>query len=462
MKTKIKPFPKAPKLRHLIGPSFILVGLGLGSGEVILWPFLVANHGLGIIWAAVLGISFQFFLNMEIERYALVKGESVFVGFGKLWRALPYWFIFSTFVGFAWPGMAAAAALMVGKVFGLTEHTQYIAIGFLVLIGIFFTLGPVLYRAVEKFQKIIILTGVPLVFALAVIVATKADWAALYHGLAGVGNGYAFFPEGIVLAVFLSAFAYSGAGGNLNLSQSMYIKDKGYGMGKYAGRITSVITGKAHALVDVNSQVTFNKSPENIRRYKSWWRKVNIEHALVFWLMGAFGILMLALLAYATTYGQAGVFEGIQFVLFEGAAIGEKTFPFLGTLFLIAGGIMLFATQMVVFEGSARIISENIAIIRSKNNKSYNLSKIFYATLWFFIGSGIIVLLAGFTEPRALLVLGAVINAVAMMIHIALTFILNHKQLDKEFRPAWWRKIIILFEIAVFAAFSAIVLLDKI
>ena len=43
---------KTISLKKLIGPSFILLALGLGSGEVILWPYLAANYGLGIIWGA--------------------------------------------------------------------------------------------------------------------------------------------------------------------------------------------------------------------------------------------------------------------------------------------------------------------------------------------------------------------------------------------------------------------------
>ncbi|NBS41976.1 hypothetical protein EBS80_04965, partial [bacterium] len=105
-----KPFPPAPPLRKLIGPSFLILALGLGSGEVILWPYLVANHGLSIAWAAVAGISFQYFINLEIERYALVKGESVFVGIGKRWKAAPAWFILSTFAGYGLPGIVAASA----------------------------------------------------------------------------------------------------------------------------------------------------------------------------------------------------------------------------------------------------------------------------------------------------------------------------------------------------------------
>ena len=88
---KIKSVPAAPALKHLLGPSFILLGLGLGSGEVILWPYLTSNYGLGIIWGAILGITFQYFINMEISRYSLCHGESIFVGFARKLKALPYW-----------------------------------------------------------------------------------------------------------------------------------------------------------------------------------------------------------------------------------------------------------------------------------------------------------------------------------------------------------------------------------
>src|SRR3989344_7562414 len=177
--------PPAPKLRHLIGPSFILLGLGLGSGEVILWPYLSSNYGMGIIWAAVLGVSFQFFMNMEIERYALVKGESVFVGFNRMWRGLPYWFMVSSFIGFGWPGMAAASAVLFGKVFGMDANTHYIAIGLLIITGLIFTLGPVLYKIVEFFQKWIVLISVPFITILTVWLARSADWAAVGQGLIG-------------------------------------------------------------------------------------------------------------------------------------------------------------------------------------------------------------------------------------------------------------------------------------
>ena len=126
--------PEALPLRKLIGPSFIILGLGLGSGEVILWPFLASNYGMGIIWGALLGITFQFFMNMEIERYALANGESVFVGFARKLRWLPFWFLLSTFIPWIWPGIVASSATLVGELLGV-QRTEYLAIVFLILMG---------------------------------------------------------------------------------------------------------------------------------------------------------------------------------------------------------------------------------------------------------------------------------------------------------------------------------------
>ncbi len=78
--------PKVLSFRRLLGPSFILLGLGLGSGELIMWPYLSSQWGMGLIWGAVLGITFQYFLNMEIERYTLINGESVFVGLARKFK----------------------------------------------------------------------------------------------------------------------------------------------------------------------------------------------------------------------------------------------------------------------------------------------------------------------------------------------------------------------------------------
>ena len=453
----LKPFKKAPlpdppsSFLKILGPSFIILGLGLGSGEIILWPYLVSNFGLGIIWGAILGISFQFVINMEIERYALVRGESIFVGFARMAKFLPIWFIFSTFVGFGWPGIIASSAKIFGNILGI-EAFHILAIIFLLIIGLILTLGPVLYKTVETFQKTIILIGVPSLLILTLALASKSDYFALAKGAIGIGEGYRFLPEGISLLTLLAAFAFSGAGGNLNLSQSYYIREKGYGMGKYAQKIQSLLTGRTKE-VELEG-TTFIIDGHAVSNFKRWWKIMNIEHFVVFLVTGAISILLLALLAYTTTFGVQGNAPSIDFIVNEAQSIGSNLFPAASVFFLLLTGTMLFATQFAVMDSTSRIISENIILTSPSKFSTRALPKAYYSVLWAQIAFGILVFMMGIKDPRILITLSAVINAVAMFVHIGLTFLLNTRTLPSPTVPSAWRKSLLIAIFIFFGVFS--------
>lgn len=453
----VKDLPKALSLRKLVGPSFIILGLGLGSGEIILWPYLTSQFGTGILWGAILGLTFQFFMNMEIERYALARGESIFVGFRRKLKILPFWFLISTFVPWIWPGIAAASATLFGSVFGI-EHTQYLAIGFLVLMGLILSVGPVLYKTVESLQKILITVGVPSIFVLSIIIAQARDWGSLVQGVVGIGDDYFLLPVGIPIATFLAALAYAGAGGNLNLAQSFYVKAKGYGMGAYAGRITSLLTGKSENISITGSRFEMNE--KNVSEYKKWWRNVNIEHFLVFWLTGSVTILLLGLLSFTTTYGVSDQLQGIQFVIHEAKVIGKTILPAFGIFFLLVAGSTLFGTQLTVFDATSRILSENLVLAAPKRFQVKSIPKIYYGMLWAQIIAGIIIFALGFTQPLQLLVIAAVLNAFAMFVHTGLTLWVNKTLLEKEIGPSIYRFSAMIMAFLFYGGFSLYVIID--
>ncbi|EKE05757.1 MAG: hypothetical protein ACD_19C00182G0085 [uncultured bacterium] len=439
--------PNTPRLRALLGPSFILLGLGLGSGELILWPYLTSNWGMGIIWGAILGVTFQFFINMEIERYTLARGESVFVGFARRNKNLAYWFILSTFLAWIWPGIIATSARLLGEVLGITNINLF-GIGLLLLIGVILTLGPVLYRTVEKFSFILISISVPAIFILAVYLSSRQDLIDLFRGIINFGN----IPHGLPFASFLAAFAFAGAGGNLNLAQSFYIKEKGYAMGKYGGKITSILTGDVQELKLTGSKFLINN--ESLSKFRQWWSVTNLEHFLVFWFGGVVSILLLSLLAYSTVFNKSGVEfiipQGIEFIIYEAGVISTKLGSIIGTSFLVIGGLMLFNTQLTVLDATSRIMAENFLILKVKGN----LAKIYYSFLWMQIACGIIIFLFNFGQPLLLLTISAVLNAIAMFVHIGLTLNLNIKELEKEIRPNLFRIVMIVVAFLFFGYFS--------
>lgn len=453
-----KELPKPLPFSKLIGPSFIILGLGLGSGELILWPNLVSKFGMGIIWGALLGITFQFFMNMEIERYALAHGESVFIGFARKLRWLSIWFILSTFIPWIWPGIATASATIIGSLFGIKE-VHYLSVSILILVGLILSFGSVLYKTVEHFQKWVTLVGVSFTILLTLYLAKSVHWVALLKGTVGMGDNYWFLPIGIPIASFLGALAYAGAGGNLNLAQSSYIREKGYGMGKYTGKIKGLLHGKQNEDIKITGN-KFEPTEENIKTFKEWWKVTNKEHALIFWMTGAITIALLGLLAFTTIYGQVGDKKDIEFVLVESSRISQLTTPFVGVFFLIVVAATLFGTQLGVFDATSRIISENI-VLSSLKLEEKNIRVVYYAVLWLQILAGIIILSLGLRQPLQLIIISAVLNAFTMFVHVGLTLWLNLTSLDKQIRPNFFRILMMVLAFCFYGFFSIYTIVNQ-
>jgi len=455
---KTNDLPNPPRFAKMVGPSIVLLGLGLGTGEILLWPYMSSKFGLGIIWAAVVGITMQYFINMEIARYTVVKGESVFVGFSRLTRYLPYWFIFSTFIGWFWPGIIATSAKIFTSGFEFGNF-EYFAIIFLLVIGVVLTVGKSVYSTVEWFQKVLICIGIPSLLIITIIIAEPGDYVALLRGMVGIGDGFRFIPinsSDFSLFVFLGALAYAGAGGNLNLAQSFYIKEKGYGMCKGKTGVSSAIMKLKE--IDIEGQ-GFDFTEKNFSIFKKWWRMISLEHLLVFLLTGAITIVLLATLAFSTSrYFAAPNPGGISFLINEAKAIGWAINPAVGKYFIVIVTLMLFGTQLTILDSTSRIIAENIVLI----NRKINIARAYYITVWSQIAFGITVFMIGFSDPVLLVVTGAVINAMAMFVHIGLTQYLNKKLLNKTVSTPLIRRIILFACWLVFGVLGIWAIIDGI
>jgi hypothetical protein len=224
-------------------------------------------------------------------------------------------------------------------------------------------------------------------------------------------------------------------------------------MGKYSGRITSLLTGRAEE-IDLEGN-TFAVNESSLAVFRQWWKLINVEHFFVFAVAGTATILLLALLSYATAFGRPGLSGGINFLFLEAAVIGTRLTPLAGSAFLLTGGVMLCATQLTVLDATSRIMVENLAILWGKRFPLKHLARYFYAVLWLQIVAGVIILLSGFSEPLWLLTVGAVLNAAAMFVSVGLVAWLNFTSLHNHLRPSIWR---LLFLAAAFLFFGGFLL----
>ena len=59
---------------RLMGPGAVMVGLAVGSGELVLWPWITARFGAVMAWAPVLAVFLQVWINLEIARWTICTG----------------------------------------------------------------------------------------------------------------------------------------------------------------------------------------------------------------------------------------------------------------------------------------------------------------------------------------------------------------------------------------------------
>ena len=444
--------PEGPRAyRRLIGPGIIAAGVGLASGEFILYPYIASQVGLVFVWAAMVGLVTQFFLNMEIERYTLATGETALTGFSRYWRHWGLVFALLTYFANLWPGWATSSATLVTYVFG--GDSSLIAIGMLVAIGLILTLAPVVYVALERAQMLKV-AAVILLFVVGAIFAIGAEaWADVPEVITRP-----HIPAAeLGFALLLGALAFAGGGGGQNLVQANWIRDKGFGMGTYVPRLVSPITGQPEAAPSTG--YIFEPTSENLSRWRAWWKFANIEQLSTFVLITFFTILFTSLLAFATVFGRPDLASDISFIQTEGEVLGERVGSWFQYFFWGIGAFALFAAALGIVDYTSRLAAD---VVKTSYARAVNESKLYASLVWGLVTIGIIVLLAGFDQPIVLLVISAVVGGFMMFLYSGLLILINRKILPEPIRVRGLRLGALGWSILLFGTLSAITFVTQI
>ena len=440
-----RPMPEPPPFRKVVGPGVILVAGAIGSGEFIFWPYLATKEGLGLLWAAVVGILLQFFLNTEVQRYTLATGETAITGFARLWR--PWGMLFATLpmLGFVFPGIALSAATTL--TFGLGGNAVLICVIGLLLAGVAFSVSPVLYQTLEKFQTGVI--AVTLIFlTVATLAATDlAAWGEAAEGLVSFGT----LPKVIAPAVFFSALVYAGSGGLGNLTVANWVRDKNWGMGAYIPRLVSPITGEEVAAPALGH--FFPQDEENLRRFRKWWRLGNQEQLLTFVLLGTISIVTMSVIAYSALR-DVPTGGGIDFIRAEGEQLDLKVGHWFATVFFLVGGLKLFSTVVGNLDIAARVVADSCKVDWLRESRFWSESKLYLLTIWLQILLGITILVAGLEAPLLLLSLSGLVGGLVLFVSAVLLIQLN-RQLPRAIRLHGFRLVMMGLAALFYGAFAA-------
>lgn len=448
--------PEPRRLRNYMGASVIITATALGSGELILWPYITSQVGLGLAWLMILGITLQYFLNMEIERYTLFTGETAVTGFSRLWLPWGVIFVLGAVLPNTWPGWATSGATVFTFTFGLSESAvPVVSTIFLLSIGLAVSVSPVIYKTLERAEGFMVALVLVFVVGAVFVVTEGSAWAGI---LTQAPAGAAGLPDAIGelgAASLFGAVVFAGAGGANNLVQSNYIRDKGMGMGQHIPNIVSPITGNEVAVPGLG--FTVPPTDENRRRWRQWWKIANQEQLITFWFVGTLLLVTLSVIVYSTIGVQEDVGTDLAFIQEQGDAFAATVGPWFKTLFYIAGFLMLFSTNVGVVDYVSRLTGDSLKVSFLRDSQFWSESKLYLTATWFMIiiGSGII--WTGI-EPVILLVVAAAGGGFVMAMYSVLLIALNRRTLPEFAKLKGWRLPVMVFTALFYVVFALILI----
>lgn len=435
-----KPVPKPPPLWTLLGPAFIWASVAQGSGELIWWPYFAAKYGTALIGLILPASLLQFFVNQEVARYTALTGEGIWSGFKRVNRIYSIFLFVLAFVCFLWFGGYASAggtALynLTNFPAGAGERTGSLFWAYLTIVlfsaGLFFS--KVVYKLIEKFMKIVIavtLAGLLItIFQPQILSYVSTFLKALFNPLS-VRFPASWNPADTPNLV--TAIAYAGMGGFLNLMYSYWMRDKGVGMAKYFGRVTSPITGKPEVIPAVGFK--FSETLENRKNWRLWIRFLRADN-LTAVLLNTFTLCLTTLLALAILNPRGEFPAGWRIAVVQ-ARFFEVSFGAIGrSVFLIAAAFFLIDTWLGLADGVARQFADfTFSTFSFAKKKSFRF--------WYYLWLGWLVVVSSLTmlvaQPGTLINIAGVISIFAFVLFIPLLWRLNFRLMPKTF-PAFSR-----------------------
>jgi len=437
---KIKSVPQTPPIWTLLGPAFIWASVAQGSGELIWWPYFAAKYGVALIGIILPASFFQIFVNQEISRYTALTGEGIWSGFkraGKLYSLFLFLLAFICFLWFGGYASAGGTALHSLTSFpsGVDERIgslfwAYLTI-FIFSLGLIFS--KVVYQLIELVMKVVI--GVT-VFGLLMTVLQPEVLVYLPIFLRSYLNPLSFhFPlnwDPSDAANLVTAIAYAGMGGFLNLMYSYWLRDKGAGMAKYVGRVTSPVTGKAEVIPAEGFR--FESNEENKRNWGCWTKYLKLDNLLAVGL-NALTLGMTTFLGLAILNPRGEVPSGWKIAVVQSRFFELSFGPVGKAVFLIVAAFFLVDTWLGLADGVSRQFADfTFSFFKFAKKKSFRFW--YYSWLsWLIVVTSITILVA---QPGTLINIAGVISIFAFALFIPLLWYLNYQLLPKVY-PSFTR-----------------------
>ena len=473
-KTTDLPERKKPILA-LLGPGIVMAGLAIGSGELIMWPWITSVVGAQLLWAAAIGIFLQLWVNIEIGRWSIVTGESPFTGMARILKLMVFLFVFVIFVGKFLPGWARETGVALRDlIFGPGHESppwMWTAIVFLTVAAILF--GPkVIYTAVERcIMGLIVVIIVGLLYVVWEIGSVDI-FVAMWHGVIGIFD-FPDFPvdvladdgtvrDQLTFNRFFGAVVFAGAGGLGNLYYAYYLREKNIGMG---ARMPSLMSpAHKHEIKEMDTGYLYAETEENRRRFKDWFRYVVVDQTFTFWLLGTFTMFLFIFGALAVLH-PIGLVPDRASLVWDLASILEQSMGTFGRyVSLIVGMAALFSTQLGGVDGGSRIFADLL-------HTNFKFGKWLKLEQWYVVLVGTTMVIGVFSvwffgkydiAGLDFLFIAALMSGFVMAVYVPMILYMNLTRLPKSARPGWVNIVFMVLASAMYMSFAGYTIYSKV
>jgi len=447
----IRELPKAPPSIHLLGPTVFLVALGVGMGESYLWPRLVLVFGPEIRWLFLIGVTLQAVVLLEMSRYAMATGESIFFGAARVFKPLMWLFFVSAIAIYIWPGHLSAGAGAFEEITGIPfEITATIV---LIFVGVLFSSLKNIYDVVEKILGVLIGT---LVIGTAIIAAMVGSWSDLADTITGMfAFGY-FGDDNLALSaawfpIIVGSIAFAGPSGMQQMWYTLQLRDSGAAMGSHIPKVKGLAHAGDTETMPSRGYMFDTSDPEEMENWKGWRKWVTFDAFLLFWGITMMVTISFTLIALAAARENPDVGRLVQgddrdaalVAMSDGFAAAGS--PVLGTVFFAFIALIGLNATLGLFDSFSRGQSD-MTYYFVKGAKRFNISQLYAFYLWGVIIFGILIIFFGPADgPAAILDVLAFLSTFAMGAYCVTLLLVNNRMLPKAIRPSISRNLIIGF-----------------
>ena len=230
-------------------------------------------------------------------------------------------------------------------------------------------------------------------------------------------------------------------------------------MSSLVGAIPSMVGGQNVTLSHWGK--VFRITPENLERFKEWWKYVRFEQYYI-WMIGCFiGIALPAMLTLEfVPAGQE--MDQWSAAAFQAEGLAAKGGRSLWYLTLLCGFWVLFSTQLGGVDGVPRGYTDMIwtGLKRARKLGENNAKWIYYPILCVYITWGIIAMYLA--KPFFMIMVSATVGGYLLVITSLHTLYVNRKFLPKEIQAPLWKQIGLVLCAGYYSIFGTITVFQQV